>query len=99
MVQSFNLTHGVKSASVRFFVTKQFKDILDRNWDIKKYPKTARLKRNPKNPSEKIPFNSRSDFVQTILRAVFISGRFDFDFFMERNNPDHPNFKEVDNGR
>lgn len=89
-----NVMRGSRTSHFSFYTTQRFKEKLNQNWDIKNNPKTARLKRNPKNPREKIPFESQRDFVETIMRAVFLMGKFEFDFFMERNNPDHPDFPD-----
>ncbi len=83
---------GSRTARVDFYVTERFKDELLKNWDFIKYPHIARLKRDQKDPSKKVPFRSERDFIETILRTAFVTGRFDFDFWMERNNPDHPDF-------
>lgn len=94
MYKGHNLLIGAKTASVRFYATQRFKDRLKREWDFREFPDTARLKRDPKDPRKLIPFKSERDFLETILRTVFLTGRFDFDFWMERNNPDHPDFPE-----
>ena len=91
---SSDLTIGSNTERLGFYITKRFKIEFEKNWNFKKYPHTARLKPNPLNPIEKIPFVSQKDFFTTIFRAIFITGKFDYNFFMERNNPDHPDFPE-----
>lgn len=86
---------GCKSHPYKIYATPNFDKVFQRNWDFKRFPKLARLKRDPENPLKKIPFRSANDFWITIMRKELGKGRFDFDFDMERNNPDHPDFKEV----
>lgn len=95
MLKVSRLMVGKKTASIRYFVTERFKVLLRKNWDFLNFPTMARMKRSFKNPKLKVPFDSESDFVTTNLRAIFLMRKFDYDFHMERNNPDHPDFPEV----
>ena len=52
------------------------------------------MKRDSFNPKMLVPFKSEADFVTTILRKEFGKSEFKFNWDMELNNPDHPDFAE-----
>jgi hypothetical protein len=86
---------GSKSARLQAHVTQNFKQRLIQEWNFKEFPQMAIRKIDPKNVTKKIPFDSETDFMLTLFRSFFCASKFDKEFWLERNNPDHPEFPEV----
>ncbi len=84
---SSDLKIGNKTARFQFYTSKRFKQIFLQQlaW---------RLKRDSANPSKKIPFKNQNDFFETNFKAIFLMSKFDYNFWMMRHNPYHPDFPE-----
>lgn len=87
-----NDLRGVRCERIDFKTTKAVKLAVSKRWDLKKYPKTARLRRDPKDPKKKIPFRSEREYVELSLRVLNSLSNFEFNLLFEKNNPDHPDF-------
>lgn len=82
-----NLKIGNKTARFQFYTSKRFKELFMQHLKI-------RLKRDPLDPTKKIPFESQNDFFETNFKALFLMTKFDYDFWMMRHNPEHPDYPE-----
>ncbi len=94
MFQNTNLLVGRKKC-FSVHMTRRLRDAVEEDWNFKKFPLRARKKVDSSNPKLRVFFPSFNDYVVHLLRVNHLKGKYDFDFDMQRNNPDHPDFPEV----
>lgn len=82
-----DLMCGKKIVPITLYVSVKFYEVLERNWNFKKFPLTARLKPCLKTKTS-VPFKDKTDFITTILRKEFLKSKIKFNWDMEVNNPD-----------
>ena len=90
-----NLNLRNKTRKIQIFISEELFIVLRKNWDIVKFPHTAKTKRDPKYPLKKIPFSDMSDYVRHLIRKESLKSNDESDFDSSRFNPDHPDFDGV----
>ena len=80
-----NINIGNKTARLHFFTTKRFKSVYEDH--VKK-----RQKRNPDDPTELINYKNSTDFFVSNMKALFLMPKLNYNYFMMKYNPDHPDF-------